>query len=103
MFVGFLPGYTLMKLLFLVKPIQSASASTKEYTEQTFANIDALERFALSIGLSMALTSIIGLMLNYTPWGIGLATISLSLLSLTMVLATLALIREYSETIKFNA
>jgi len=66
-FVLWLPGYALIKALF----------PTKE--------IDQIERVALSIGMSLALVPITGLLLNYTPWGI---------LSLTVTLATAALIRE---------
>ena len=33
--------------------------------------------------------------LNYTPWGIRLAPITLSLLALTIVFATVAVLREY--------
>jgi len=75
-FVLWLPGYTLIKALF----------PTKE--------IDNIERTALSIGMSLALVPITGLLLNYTPWGIRLTPVTLSLLALTITLATAALIRE---------
>ena len=75
-FVLWLPGYALIKALF----------PTKE--------IDQIERVALSIGMSLALVPITGLLLNYTPWGIRLTPVTLSLLSLTVTLATAALIRE---------
>jgi uncharacterized membrane protein len=45
--------------------------------------------------MSIALVPIIGLLLNYTPWGIRLTPIILSLLALTIVFATAAVIREY--------
>lgn len=75
-FVLWLPGYTLIKALF----------PTKE--------LDNIERAALSIGMSLALVPITGLLLNYTPWGIRLTPVTLSLLALTITLATAALIRE---------
>jgi len=75
-FVLWLPGYTLIKALF----------PTKE--------LDNIERTALSIGMSLALVPITGLLLNYTPWGIRLTPVTLSLLALTITLATAALIRE---------
>ena len=81
-FVLWLPGYTLIKALF----------PTKE--------IDQIERVALSIGMSLALVPITGLLLNYTPWGIRLTPVTLSLLALTITLATAALIRE--QQIKLN-
>lgn len=76
-FVLWLPGYSLIKALF----------PTKE--------IDNIERTALSIGMSLALVPITGLLLNYTPWGIRLTPITLSLLALTTVFATAAIIREH--------
>jgi uncharacterized membrane protein len=54
-------------------------------------NLDTIERVALSLGMSLALTPIVGLILNYTPWGITLTPITLSLLALTVVFATAAI------------
>jgi len=81
-FVLWLPGYTFIKALF----------PTKE--------LDNIERIALSIGMSLALVPITGLLLNYTPWGIRLTPVTLSLLALTITFATAALIRE--QQIKLN-
>ena len=57
--------------------------------------MDTIERAVLSFGISLALVSIVGLILNYTPWGISLTPIALSLLALTIVFATAAVLREY--------
>jgi hypothetical protein len=76
-FVLFLPGYSLIKLLF---PKQE---------------IGYIERIALSIGMSLAVVPITGLILNYTPWGIQTAPITLSLLFLTILFATAAMIRKH--------
>ena len=78
-FVLFLPGYSLIKTLF----------PTRE--------IDNIERTALSIGMSLALVPLVGLLLNYTPWGIRLTPITVSLLALTIILSIIGLIREYQE------
>jgi len=77
-FILLLPGYSLVKALFPTK---------KE--------MDSIERASLSMGLSLALVPIVGLILNYTPWGIRLTPITLSLLALTTAFATAALVREY--------
>ena len=61
-FVLFFPGYTLIAALF---PRRSAP--------------DSIERVALSFGLSIAVVPLTGLMLNYTPWGIRLYPILISL------------------------
>ena len=76
-FVLFLPGYMLIEALY-PKP----------------RDLEALERLALSIGLSLALVPLTGLLLNYTPWGIRLNPI---LLSLTLMTAALALVAAFRK------
>lgn len=58
-------------------------------------NMDTIERVALSFGMSLALVPIVGLILNYTPWGIRLTPITLSLLALTVVFGPVAIFREH--------
>ncbi len=58
----FLPGYILIAALFPAE-----------------GDLDWIDRIALSIGLSIAIVSFIGLGLNYTPWGIRLNPIIISL------------------------
>jgi hypothetical protein len=77
--VLFLPGYSLIELLYPKKN-----------------ELDGLTRFALSIGLSLALVIIVGLILNYTPFGIRLLPIAVSLSFTVVILLTLALRRKYS-------
>ena len=76
-FVIFLPGFTLIKTIF----------PTRE--------IDNIERTTLSIGMSLVLVPLVCFLLNYTPWGIRLTPITLSLLALTIILSITGLIREY--------
>jgi hypothetical protein len=78
-FVFLLPGYSLIKTLF----------PTRE--------IDNIERTALSIGMSLAMVPLVGLLLNYTPWGIRLTPITVSLLGLTIILSIAGLFREHQE------
>ena len=59
--------------------------------------LDNIERTALSVGMSLALVPITGL-LNYTPWGIRVTPVTLSLLALTITFATAAVIREFHLT-----
>jgi hypothetical protein len=77
-FVLYLPGYTLMQFLF---------SERKE--------LDSLERFALSVGLSLAVVPLIGLILNYLPWGIRLTPITISLTLFVLSFAILAATRKY--------
>jgi hypothetical protein len=78
MLVLFLPGYVFLQLLFSRK-----------------AEIDTIERFALSVGLSLALVPLIGLLLNYTPFGIRLIPIVASLSIFTLVFAAAAATKGY--------
>lgn len=81
-FVLFLPGYSLIRALFPEK------------------ELDNIERAALSIGMSIALVPITGLILNYTPWGIRTTPVTLSLLALTTIFATAAITREHQTKTK---
>jgi hypothetical protein len=58
-------------------------------------DLESLNRLALSIGLSLAVIPLIGLFLNYTPWGIRLTPITISLATFTEAMAFTALIRKY--------
>ena len=77
-FVLFIPGYVTVEALF-----------------PKGRELDAIERFALSVGLSLALVPLVGLLLNYTPWGIRLTPIVISLIVLTIGLVVIALARQY--------
>jgi hypothetical protein len=89
-FILFLPGFTFIKALFPAKvPIKTSSE-----------NMDTIEPVMLSFGMSLALVPMVGLILNYTPWGIRLTPITFSLLALTIVFATAAVLREYKVKAK---
>jgi uncharacterized membrane protein len=77
--VAVLPGYCLTQTLF-------------PREEQ----MDTIERTTFSIGLSFAITALVGLFLSYSPFGLTLATSLPALGSLVIVLAVLALIRKYT-------
>lgn len=65
-FLLFIPGYVLIFALFPAR--------------KTDRGIDTLERIVLSFGLSIAVVPLIGLLLNYTPLGIRLEPILISML-----------------------
>jgi len=75
--VLFLPGYTLIAALFIRKD-----------------DLDGIERVALSFGLSIAITPLLGLGLNYTPFGIRLTPILIFLSVFTISLAIGAYVRR---------
>jgi uncharacterized membrane protein len=75
--VLFLPGYTLIAALFPRKD-----------------DLDGIERVALSFGLSIAVVPLIGLGLNYTPWGIRLIPVVISLVVFTVAMSFAAHVRR---------
>ena len=58
--------------------------------------LEDLERFALGVGLSLALVPLVGLVLNYTPWGIRLNPIFAGLTLLVVGFSCAAVVRKYS-------
>ncbi|MDB9235645.1 DUF1616 domain-containing protein [Halorubrum ezzemoulense] len=54
------------------------------------SGIDGIERTALSFGLSIAIVPLIGLILNFTPWGIRLVPIVTSVAGFTLVCVAVA-------------
>lgn len=77
LFILFFPGYSLIAALFPRKE-----------------DIDGIERLALSFGLSIAVVPLIGLGLNYTPWGIRLNPILISISLFTILCLTAAFLRR---------
>lgn len=76
-FVLFFPGYTLIAALFPGRE-----------------DLDGIERVALSFGLSIAVVPLIGLILNYTPWGIRLYPILISLMFFILAMSFLGWYRR---------
>ncbi|RQH02267.1 DUF1616 domain-containing protein [Natrarchaeobius oligotrophus] len=59
------------------------------------SGIDGIERVALAFGLSIAITPLIGLALNFTPWGIRLAPIMVATTGFTLAVTAIAAIRRW--------
>jgi uncharacterized membrane protein len=78
-FILFIPGYVLVFALFPAK--------------KTDRGIDTLERLALSFGLSIAVVPLIGLALNYTPWGIRLQPILFSIFFFILIIGLAGIYR----------
>lgn len=91
-FVLFLPGYALVAALF---PEASHPADENEEMPTANEGIDGIERVALSFGLSIAVVPLVGLVLNFTPWGIRLGPILVSVGGLTIGLAAIAAARRW--------
>ena len=73
----FFPGYTLMAALFPQR-----------------GGVGVLERIALSFGMSIAVVPLLGLVLNYTPWGIRLEPILYSVASFILITSIIAWLRR---------
>ena len=58
--------------------------------------LEDLERFALGVGLSLAIVPLVGLVLNYTPWGIRLNPIYVGLSLLSLSFTFIAVYRKYT-------
>lgn len=77
LFILFFPGYTLMTALFPKKE-----------------SLDAIERIALSFGLSIAVASLLALVLNYTPWGIRLEPILIGIAVFIFIASVIGMYRR---------
>jgi uncharacterized membrane protein len=75
--VLFIPGYVLITVLFPKKD-----------------DLETIERIALSFGLSIAVVPLIGLGLNFTPFGIRLIPILISLCIYAIILIYVAIYRR---------
>jgi uncharacterized membrane protein len=75
--VLFFPGYALIAALFPKKD-----------------DLDGIERTALSFGLSIAMVPLLGLALNYTPWGIRLIMILITISIFTLAMCRAAIMRR---------
>jgi uncharacterized membrane protein len=73
----FFPGYVLVAALF---------ANVKR--------LGNLERLGLTFGMSLIIVTFIGLILNFTPWGIRLEPIIISISAFILVTSCIALIRD---------
>jgi hypothetical protein len=76
-FILFFPGYVLICALFPRRK-----------------DLDGVERLALSMGLSIAVTSLIGLALNYTPFGIRLYSVAFSLFLFMLLMSAVTVYRR---------
>lgn len=82
-FILFFPGYTLVCALFPRRH-----------------ELDEIERVALSIGLSISVVPLLGLLLNYTPFGIRLYPVLVSLFMFTFLMSVIAGYRRKGLTVE---
>ncbi|WP_256546707.1 DUF1616 domain-containing protein [Halobellus inordinatus] len=95
--VLFIPGYALIAALF-----PEAGTSPEHDTDNDTADasadrsgIDGIERVALSFGLSIAVVPLLGLVLNFTPFGIRLTPIMVAVSGFTVLMTATAAQRRW--------
>jgi uncharacterized membrane protein len=76
-FLVFFPGYTLVAALFPRKD-----------------SLDYLERITLSLVLSIAVVPLLGMVLNFTPWGIDTYPVVATVLGFVLICSLVALCRR---------
>lgn len=86
--VLFVPGYTVMAALFPEKPAgaepQQSLHSTVTYTE----------RFLLSVGTSIAVVPMIGVLATFTPWGLTMGSIVAGITTFIIIWTAIAAYRR---------
>ena len=76
-FLLFLPGYAMVAALFPRKQ-----------------GLDGIQRAGLSLGMSVAIVPLIGLILNYTPWGITVEPVLGSIAAFILIMSVIAWVRR---------
>ncbi|WP_435196328.1 DUF1616 domain-containing protein [Natronomonas sp. EA1] len=105
-FVLFVPGYAFIAALFPeagatpddldeeAAAESSESSEPSEPPETDREGIDGIERVALAFGTSIAIVPLIGLVLNFTPWGIRLVPIMVGVSGFTLGATAIAAVRR---------
>ena len=75
-FLMFLPGFCITKIIYLGEEIGN------------------LKLVAMSLGISVSVVSLIGMALNYTPWGISTTALTFTVFLLVLALSSICATRE---------
>jgi len=98
--VFILPGYTLTRALFPRRPADALSASSNGFSLQPRLKIGqpfgAVDLMVFSLGLSLVIDVVTGLLLNLVPVGLQWQSWTFSLGLVTVVFALLAYVRDKS-------
>jgi uncharacterized membrane protein len=79
-FILYIPGYAIVRTLYANK------------------TLGFIEQNVLSVGLSLAVVPLIGFILDFTPWRIGLPAIFSTLIIVTTAVSTFALYQQITNT-----
>ncbi|QCC49291.1 DUF1616 domain-containing protein [Halobellus limi] len=85
-FVFFLPGYAIQSALYPASSLDAHDQfSARMETGETKHGPTPLERLVLSVGLSLVTVPLVGLVWNFTPWGIAIQQVLGSLAGIVVV------------------
>lgn len=87
-FVLFVPGYAVIAALFPEDP------ASDERQETQWSSITHIERVLLSVGTSITVVPLIGVLATFTPWGITLAPVVIGTSMFTVVCTAIAAYRR---------
>ena len=93
-FIIFLPGYSFIAALFPEKYSDSVEEGEDAGGLRGGRGLTWVERFALSMGLSLVIVPFVGMVLNYTPFGIRLVPVLLSVSVVTVAFSVVAAFRR---------
>jgi uncharacterized membrane protein len=95
-FISFLPGYAFIAALFPDAGSPRLRRNDWFATERFRRHeIDIVERIALALALSVAITALVGVVLGLTPWGVDPGTLFVSIGVVTVALAAVAAVRRW--------
>lgn len=94
-FVLFIPGYAFIAALFPEAGDTPVEDTETDDLSQFQSGIDGIERVALSFGTSIAIVPLLGLVLNFTPWGIRLVPVLLTVSAFTILATGVAATRRW--------
>jgi uncharacterized membrane protein len=96
-FVLFAPGYVLVGALFPERGGERVpyDSETDRFFSYFRRGVDVYERIILSFWFSIAIVPLLSLGLNFTPWGIRLVPVVLTIAGVTVVGAVVAAVRRW--------
>lgn len=90
---GFFPGYLVVSALFPTESVRSGDGSERSQSNRELVSV--VERLTLSIAGSLSGLLLVGFVLNFTPLGITLDPIVLSLCVVSLLAALVAIYRRW--------
>jgi len=99
--VFFLPGYAFVAAFYPTSPFKAETDGTAQEGRRTIppSGPTALERLVIAIGLSIVVVPLVGLIWNFTPWGIAAPQVLGSLIAVVLVGCVVAVYRRITVSV----